>query len=170
MDLSFEEFSTANLKILRIADHPEIVKQCYALEPTQVDKEELSASNGRGWAHSVIRSVGTKNAHACLYMGKVRALFGANPDALPGVLFPWMFSDGVIQKERPMEFQRVCLRILRKLQGVGIPLVNYAQEDCARYDWLETLGFRFSPERVWCAGSVAPFRKFQWNPEVDDNV
>lgn len=162
-DFNFEDFSTDRLKLLCIKDHPEMHKEFVGLHPSQQDVEELDAACG-DWRLAVARSTETSGAHACVYKGKVRALFGFNRDELVYAYYPWLISDGVIQKEIPLEFHRVCRRILEHAMRCETEMLNFAAEDAERYAWLEGLGFTFSPTRTWLRG--VPFRKFSWKPEV----
>ena len=162
--LNFEYLSTEQLQILRISDHPEILRECLRLLPCEEDREELTAASG-AWFLALYRSVGTENAHCCIYRGKVRALFGFNPNELPNALVPWLITDGVLRHELPVSFHRQCRRVLAHARSVGKVLVNCAMEDCMRYDWLEYLGFRIGPTRTWLRGK--PFRRFLWRPEKE---
>ena len=160
--LNFEDLSTEQLRILKISDHPEILKECLRLVPCEEDREELAATHG-AWFLSLYRSIGTENAHCCIYRGKVRALFGFNPDDLPNALVPWLITDGVLRKALPVSFHRQCRRVLARARSVGKPLINWALEDCGRYDWLEYVGFKIGATRTWVRGK--PFRRFLWRPE-----
>lgn len=113
---------------------------------------------------SVYRALNTSGAHACVYRGKVRALFGFNQDDGVFAYYPWLISDGIIQKEVPMEFHRVCRKILRRAMAQNKDMFNFAAEDSERYAWLERLGFTFSQTRTWVRGVA--FRRFGWSPEV----
>ena len=160
----FEDLSSDHLKILRIADHPELQKECRRLVPCPEDREELTATRG-SWHLSVHAAADSRGAHCCIYKGKVRALFGFAGGEVPRCLLPWLISDGMIQKELPIEFSRICRRILKRVKSSSLTLLNWAMEDCQRYDWLEQLGFVIGNSRMWLRGK--PFRRFMMRPEEE---
>ena len=159
--LNFEDFSSEDLTIFQIESHPELIRECLRLLPCKEDREELSATRGK-WQLSVDAATKKRGAHGCIYKGRVRALFGFSDDEIPNVLLPWLISDGIIQKERPIAFSRICRKILGRVAEENRTLLNWAMEDCRRYDWLESLGFSIDVRRLWFRGK--PSRRFILKP------
>lgn len=125
----------------------------------KADRLELEAV--RGWTAEeeldhAIHS--TEHARACVYYGKVLAIFGdTKHDRYFGL--PWMVStDAIVQHPRP--FLAECRGVIEDMRSRHLFLLNFADSrNTLAIRWLKWLGFTFENPAPYGAKGI-PFHAF----------